>query len=170
MTGVQTCALPILRRAIKTLDKVGAVKSVRGRGVFVTSSQKAGEFLGDYTDVHGSEETIGEIMESIKKQKQELDHALEFLDKLEELSHKTYYAFPFSPQEVTIDEDCVCKGKTFGELQIWNESGATVIAVKHGDDYIISPGPLARIEMGDVLYFIGKEGAGEKLIRMLWPK
>ncbi|MBM6990465.1 TrkA C-terminal domain-containing protein [Mobilibacterium timonense] len=159
-----------VRRAVNILEDVGAVEIIHGSGVYVLSKEKAKDFIQNHKDVHDSRTTIAALLECVRRQEEELNTLTKLVNDLDIQSRRTYYAFPFSPQEVTIDDDCDCIGVTLGNLQLWNRSGATVIAIRHDSEYNVAPGPDAVITIGDTLYFIGEEEARNKLVHILWPK
>ena len=41
-------------------------------------------------------------------------------------------------------------------LNIWHETGATIIAIQQKDELLLSPGPYAKICAGDTLFFVGR--------------
>ncbi len=47
--------------------------------------------------------------------------------------------------------------QSIGNLNLWQNTGATVIGILHNEDLIVSPGPYAVIETGDTLYFVGND-------------
>jgi len=54
-------------------------------------------------------------------------------------------------------------GKSLGELDVRNRTGASVIAVARGDRVIPNPGAEFRLEQGDVLIAAGREEELRKL-------
>ena len=40
-------------------------------------------------------------------------------------------------------------------MNLWQNTGATVIAILQNDELIISPGPYATLNQYDTLYFVG---------------
>ena len=64
-------------------------------------------------------------------------------------------------------------GRSIGELQFRQRTGATIVAVRKGEDILLSPGPQTLLEQGDVLvvacelsqleqvsHLLGQPGAG----------
>ena len=43
------------------------------------------------------------------------------------------------------------------EINFWHNTLATVIAIRHQEELALSPGPYARLHVGDIIYFIGQE-------------
>ena len=69
-----------------------------------------------------------------------------------------------STESVQVSDDSPVVGKTLGELDLRGKTGATVIAVVHGDDTKISPGANYKLCGGDTVVLLG---ASEKIERAL---
>ena len=77
--------------------------------------------------------------------------------------HNTSYLIP---HDMKIDENCNFIGKSIGELDIWQQTGATIVAVKRGDETNISPGPYERVQVGDVILFVGNDLSRQKMLNL----
>ena len=64
---------------------------------------------------------------------------------------------PLSPYELELNDDSSKFGQSIGSMTLWQNTGATIVALLHNDELVVSPGPYAVIERGDTLYFVGKE-------------
>ncbi|WP_235426951.1 cation:proton antiporter regulatory subunit [Cohnella kolymensis] len=53
-------------------------------------------------------------------------------------------------------------GNTIGNLQFWQNTGATIIALRRGTNVSISPGPHVVIREDDVLVVVGDEKVFDK--------
>ena len=62
-----------------------------------------------------------------------------------------------TPFELEITEKCKITGKSIGEINFWQNTGATIVGIRRGDSTILSPGPYATIEKGDILLIIGED-------------
>ena len=65
--------------------------------------------------------------------------------------------------DIRIDKHCAYLGKSIGELNIWQQTGATIVAIKRSTDYVISPGPYERIQENDVILFVGNELSKQRM-------
>jgi K+/H+ antiporter YhaU regulatory subunit KhtT len=54
-------------------------------------------------------------------------------------------------------------GKTLAQIGFRQAYGSTVIGIRRGDEYIISPGPDESLEAGDVLLVMGTTDSFERL-------
>ena len=80
---------------------------------------------------------------------------VETLNKIIDYSNRLEIINPLVPVQFTIEEDCKYIGKTAGETKFWQNTGATIVAVKRGEELIISPGPYIEFLAGDLLLVVG---------------
>lgn len=62
-----------------------------------------------------------------------------------------------SPVEVSIPDNSDAIGKSIGKLEIWHNTGATVIGVIQKSQILISPGPYYEFMKGDKALIVGDE-------------
>jgi K+/H+ antiporter YhaU regulatory subunit KhtT len=158
------------RKAMVILGDLGIVESRQGSGVYVASRKKAAEFADRFNDVRTIHELRKELKESIQRQQAELSHYEEIADRIEKVTSRSKKALAFSPLEMTITDSCLHLRKTIGSMNLWNRTGATVVAIARNDEYIISPGPQASLQTGDVLYFVGDASTKQRLYAWLYEK
>ena len=51
------------------------------------------------------------------------------------------------------------------ELQFWQQTGATIVAIHRNLDCIVSPGPCAELYAGDSIVYVGDGQAREAVSR-----
>ncbi|MBS9337989.1 GntR family transcriptional regulator [Fructobacillus parabroussonetiae] len=151
------------RKAISVLADLDIVKAVHGSGVEVLSRKKAVEFLAQAKESRNLQETNSEIKKMIAEQKQgllALDQSFSLLlDQTQRVSQQN----PMSPFEFIPKADSSKLNQSIGSLNVWQNTGATIVAILHGDDLILSPGPYANILPGDTIYFIGSDKTVEAM-------
>lgn len=145
------------RKAINVLVDLGIMEVRHGSGAFVASKEKAKDFLLQYQDVQSIQETKAEIMESVKKQQEELNHFSQLLDQLVSQTKRIHKMNPLLPFELALTEEAAHLNQSISELNIWQATGATVIAISHDQELLVSPGPYAKFSAGDTVHFIGNE-------------
>ncbi|EHJ53132.1 GntR family transcriptional regulator [Streptococcus macacae] len=147
------------RKAINVLADLDIVSIRQGSGVVVVSKDKAAEFLQKFEVTFSLKEIKKDIQTSIARQKQEL----ETIDKLTEtfLSQATQLRkkFPFEPFELHLNKESDNLNKSLSELNLWHQTGATVVALKSKEELLLSPGPYATVRKDDTLYFVGDESS-----------
>ena len=66
--------------------------------------------------------------------------------------------------KVQVDPSSVLSNKTLGELKLANETGMTIIAMRHQDKWLYGPNKNTRIDPGDILFAKGPEDGEKHLI------
>ena len=61
----------------------------------------------------------------------------------------------------------ICDGRTLAQVNFWQNTTATVIAIAHGGELMISPGASTQMQAGDVVYFVGDENAPARVDRFV---
>ena len=143
------------RRAICLLADMDIVEAEKGSGVVILSVDNAARYLQQLTGV----ETMTSLRQSIR---QDLDNQL-LLAQAERFQHLN----PFNPFEITVEVGSICEGKTLADVNFWQNTMATVIAISHNGELLISPGPHNRMQAGDIVYFVGDENAPSRVDRFL---
>ncbi|CAM3151950.1 GntR family transcriptional regulator [Lactococcus hircilactis] len=143
------------RKSISVLNDLGIVDSVHGSGVIISSRQKAQEFLAQHQDVQSIQDLQGEIIQSVKKQQSEFIHFSSILDQLVEQTGHFQKLNPLTPLELELNEPSEKYGKNLGEMNLWQNTGATIVGILKEDELVVSPGPYATLNQGDTIYFVG---------------
>lgn len=157
------------RRAICILSDLGIVSSEKGSGIIIKSQKKA----SDYIKQNSKRDTIDTIKEnllkSVSRQNKEMDYLNECMNDLIEASVHFRSMNPFMPFEIRITRDCVYLNKTVTEIQFWQHTGATVIAVSRKDLIMKSPGPYVALTENDTIYFIAQDDTADRVKEFLYP-
>ena len=157
------------RRAICVLCDLEIVSSEKGSGVTIKSTENAIKFIKQYSKRQTIDTIKDNIQQSIARQRTEMEVMNQHLTELISASEHFRSLNPFMPFEILITKDCVFLGKTVADLQFWQHTGATVIAIRRGDATMISPGPYTHIKEKDILYFITQDDAPIRVRNFLYP-
>ena len=76
---------------------------------------------------------------------------------------------PFIPYEILITSQTPLLGKSVAEMNFWQETFATVIAIRRNENLIVSPGPGAVFRLGDLVYFTGDGACPERVKKFIYP-
>ena len=74
-----------------------------------------------------------------------------------------------APHELLLSEDCDAIGQSIGQLNFWQTTGATIVAILNHDELVLSPGPYAILEKGDTVYFVGNEATFQNVKSFFYP-
>ncbi|CAH1849906.1 GntR family transcriptional regulator [Convivina praedatoris] len=145
------------RKAISVLADLGIVKPVHGSGVEVLSREKAQYFLNSTKESQDIQATNQKIKDILQTQSNNLNQLKDLLQTLQEQTVQIKQHSPMSPYEYIPNTASDKLHQSIGKLNIWQNTGATVVAILHQNDLILSPGPYAVIEPGDTVYFVGAD-------------
>lgn len=157
LAGEYNVSPETIRKSIKILEDVQIVRSEKGSGVIISSRENALKFIRRFSDIKSLKELEQEAR-SLINERAALDKKLtDTITKILHYSGALRNTNPLSPVEVEITEKCRFIGKTAGEVKFWENTGGTIVAIKRKGQLILSPGPHATFELGDILLIIGDE-------------
>lgn len=152
-----------IRKSVYILKEFDVLNISKGSGIEIKSIENAIRYMEQY----GESQTIAtikkEIHDWVKRQRQENEKLLQSVERLLDLTEKYEAINPFNPLAIQITKNMNFIGKTSAEVMFWNHTGATIFAIKHGEETILSPGPQTVFQEGDILYFIGDEQSYDRV-------
>ena len=148
-----------IRRTLRLLADMKVVEVKEQSGVYVLSADNARRYLhnfADQTDIRGKQQQLKELL--VRQEHLNRQMAALCRDILDETSQTpdvlpNYYC--------RIPDDWPHSGTTVGALRFWQATGATIVAIRRGLSYIVSPGPYAELYAGDAVIFVGGVKARE---------
>lgn len=154
-----------VRRALWMLADLGIVEAREKSGFYVLSKEQAELFVSRHENSETFHSLFEDLRESVRKQKEQLSHLEESLDRLEMLTERSRMDLALSPAELSISKDCLFLKQNLRDIRLWEYTGCTIVAIRKGGELVLSPGPLAILEENDVLYFVGSK---QKLMDYLY--
>lgn len=145
------------RRAIAVLQDLNIVEATKGSGVVIVSYENAANYVQRLQGVKSIRDLQKQLTDSIGKQIDELNNFQETLVEMVNRTSRYQSINPFVPFQIDITEQCPYLSNNIGEINFWQQTGATIIGIKKDHELIVSPGPYATISAGDTLFFIGKD-------------
>lgn len=151
------------RKGLNILADLKILTLKHGSGAIVLSKEKAIEFINQYESTHSIAVIKEKIRQNIQKQNEELNDLSLLVNDFLMQSQNISKQFPLAPYEIIVNKDTDHFGKSIGVLNLWHQTGATVVAIEHEGKFLISPGPYAVIEKGDHIYFVGDESVYSRM-------
>lgn len=157
------------RRAIAVLQDLEIVEATKGSGVIIKSYEKAAHFVRQFLDVQSVHELQNELLTSIHRQQNELQNLQEKTKQL--ISRTEHYRSvnPFIPYQIEMTANSPCIHQTLQILNFWQNTSATIVGIRRGNELLLSPGPYASLEEGDIIYFIGNDESLARVQNFLYP-
>lgn len=154
------------RKAMHILVDMGIVSVRQGSGIFIKSREKAQLYFERFHDTVSIAQTRDNIMKAIATQKQDLEHLTRLLNELIERNNRDHSTAYLIPHDMKINSQCNFLGCSIGELNIWQQTGATIVAIKRHDDTMLSPGPYEKIQDGDIILFVGDDLSRQRMLNL----
>ncbi len=145
-----------IRRAVAILSDKKVVETNIGSGIVVTSRKKAIEFIHSFQDdesVNDLRRKLGRLFEQRRSLEEEITATTRRIIDL-----YTYRRTDLiKPVEIAVPDDSPVIGKSIGQLEVWHNTGATIIGIMQQADLILSPGPYYEFGRGDRVLIVGNE-------------
>lgn len=151
------------RRAFCILSDLGIVISKKGSGMEIKSRSKALEFLNQYSSRTTIETLKQSIMQNIERQQKEFHTLSKDLSELISATEHFRSTNPLMPFSLRITADCKYINSSIQDLQLWQHTGATLVAIKRDKMLLRSPGPYAAFLEDDVIYFVCQEDSDQRV-------
>lgn len=150
-----------IRRSMSLLSDKKVVKINAGSGIVVLSKENAIEFVNNFN----SDEVLSKMKNKLSKllnNRKTLDEEIAKTTKQIADMYKYRRSDFINPVEIILPENSHIIKKSIGDLQIWHNTGATVIGIIRTNSIIISPGPYFAFESGDRVLIVGDEHVIER--------
>lgn len=151
------------RKGLNILADLNILTLKHGSGAIVLSKEKAIEFINQYESAHSIAVIKEKIRQNIRHQQEGMEELSSLVNDFLMQSQNISKQFPLAPYEIIVNKDTDHFGKSIGVLNLWHQTGATVVAIEHEGQFLISPGPYAVIEKGDHIYFVGDESVYSRM-------
>jgi K+/H+ antiporter YhaU regulatory subunit KhtT len=157
-----------IRRAIILLNDMDIVEVIKGSGIIVKSVDNCLKFVEKFKDIDFLNLSKKEIL-NLFEEKNKLEKKIrEKIDEFTDYSSRFINSNPFMPFEFEIYKGLCIIGKSISESKFWQNTGATVIGIRRGKNLILSPGPYAVFQEGDVILAIGEESSYCKVKKFIY--
>lgn len=156
-----------IRKSVHILKDLGILDTEKGSGVEVISANKAQEFIERYAEIENLSTIKNEIDQWAQKQIEEAHMVINKIQFVIDTAERFKDSNPITPYQIKITQDSTIIGKTADQLHFWHNTGGTIVAIRRGEDLIISPGPYATFLEEDIFYMIGNDqsyAAAKKLL------
>lgn len=144
-----------VRRSMKLLEDMKIVTVMKNSGTIVLSAENASlyvERFGEHNKISLLQKKLSDL---IKHEFDVNQQILEISNAIVRMNDKFSESNPFENHEVNVLPNSYFIGKTLVELNFWQETMATVIAVRREGKIILSPGPYVLFQENDIIIFVG---------------
>jgi len=158
------------RRAFCLLADMYIVTAEQGSGMRIKSRENAKSFIQQFSNQKDIESIKSSVMESIERQKAEMEQLNASLSDLIMATEHYRSMNPPSPYTIHITSECRFLEKSVRDVQLWQHTGATLVAIKRDGKLILSPGPYAAFFENDIIFLVSQALSDQKVRDYLFGK
>ena len=157
LVGIYNVSHETIRRSLALLKDNGVVIINEKSGIIINSKASAKDFLNIFKTKSDFYSLNNETYNLIKQRK-DIDNQLEKnISSIIEFATQLRNVGSIIPFESIVEDGSVAVNKSIGELNFWQNTKATIIAIKRDGDLFLSPGPYFTIKENDVLVYVGDD-------------
>ncbi|MDI6602033.1 MAG: TrkA C-terminal domain-containing protein [Thermoanaerobacteraceae bacterium] len=168
LAGLYNVSPETIRRAVSLLEDMDVVTSEQGSGITVKSKEAAYKYIDRFNEKDTLDSLRNELSRLLQTKKEIDERFEETIMKISDYASRLKNINPYNPVEIEIKKGSHVIGKSITELKFWQNTGATIIAIRRGNDIILSPGPYNEINEGDVLVLVGDEDILKNTMEFLY--
>jgi K+/H+ antiporter YhaU regulatory subunit KhtT len=151
-----------IRKAVILLKNENIVSVSQGKEITIVSDQLAAAYISRNKYLE-SVYSLKQDLQQLMMQKKEVDSKFEALiSEIIHASDRMQNLKPYHPMEIKVSEHSPAIGKTIAHLQIWQHTGATIVALRRNTEVSISPGPHVILRQNDILVVVGEGQVQER--------
>lgn len=170
LAGEYNVSPETIRRAMSLLEDMEIIKVNHGSGIYVKSRDNAGKYIDSFKNKEYISELKTEI-KSLVEEKQQIEKRInETMNSIIDYADRLKNTNPIIPIEIEIPDECRLLGKTVTETKFWQNTSATIVGIRREGCLILSPGPYAAFNKGDVLLVIGDSGVVNRVVNFINDK
>ena len=167
LAGEYNVSPETIRRAVNLLEDMQVVSASQGSGIYIQSRQSAYGFIERFQN----KESVSSLRSDIKRllfQKQTIEDEINgMINKIIDYSDRLKNVNPITPLEIEMEEESSLIGKTVTDTKFWQNTGATIVAIRRNGKLILSPGPYVGFEKGDSILVVGEMGILERIRKFM---
>jgi len=150
-----------IRRAMSILSDKNVVHVVAGSGIVVSSKAGAIQFLNNFKDDESVTEMRLQLSQMFEKSKS-MNEEINLLTNQIIDMYKNKRSDLILPIEIQLLPQSHAIGQSIGKLEVWHNTGATIIGIIQEENIIISPGPYYEFSINDKVLIVGDENVIER--------
>ena len=146
-----------IRRSISLLADMQVVEVREKSGTIVLSREKAQAYVERFDEYAGVQALRRQLRKALSEHSILTKQIHELATDISGMSVRMSNNNPFINYEIDVTPDSPVRGKTIKDLNFWQETGATIIAIRRKTQLFLSPGPYFSLEAEDTIVFVGDE-------------
>lgn len=152
-----------IRRSFQLLQDMKIIEVLQSSGAIIKSRDNALKYI-ERNNIGNDFRNLKRELNSLLKERSNMDKRInEIIDQVIDYSERFRNIKPLYTLEFEIPKNSSILKKSITETNFWQNTGATIVAVKRLDDIILSPGPYFVFEPHDVIVVTGDMGISQRI-------
>ena len=159
-----------VRRAFRLLSDMEILDVRQNSGAIVLSKANAAKYIKQF-DNHLDLRTLKKQMKALVAERDKLNvRIMELTERITDMSERFFTSDPLRSFEFEIPANSPILGKTIADSMFWQNTGATIVALRRNGKIIPSPGPYAVFMPNDVIIVSGDFEVSDRVNQVLEPE
>lgn len=150
-----------IRRSMSILSDKSVLKIMLGSGIVVLSRENAIKFVKSFKDDERVADLRLKLAQMMEKRNRMDEEILSLTRQIIDM-YRYKRSDLVTPVEISIPHKSPLIGRSIGELEVWHNTGATIIGVVQQKDIILSPGPYYEFCDSDRVLIVGDQNVIER--------
>ncbi len=159
-----------VRRSFSLLSEMGIVDIQKNSGAIILSKQRAVDYILKYAAKKDMRLLRKRLDALILERNRVNDDILDIINQIIDLNERFRNSDPLRSYEFEIPDGSPVLGKTISDSQFWQNTGATIVAIRRGDEIIQSPGPYAVFMPSDCIIVSGDIDVSDRVAKHISPE
>jgi len=158
-----------IRKAIGILKNANVVDVSQGKEIIILSSQQAYNLIEHHKEIL-SAYSLKQELEMLLEQKEETDRQFrKIVTEIMRYSDRLKNLDPYNPVEIRISPNATAVGKSLEILDLWHNTGATIVAIRRETEIMISPSPDTILQPDDRIVVVGSTAMLQNVFDFISP-
>ena len=158
-----------IRRAIGHLNDLGIVSIKNNSGSTVLSQKRAAEYVEQYQANRDLLVLKAKLREMVAQRDHLNEEIAQTSQQIIDMLERFRSSDRFRTYEFTVQPGCAAEGQSIQGFQFRQRTGATIVAIRDGEDLRLSPGPSTVLERGDVVVVACELSNIDQVAQLLGP-
>ncbi len=152
-----------IRRSFQLLQDMKIIEVLQSSGAIIKSRENALKYI-ERNNIGNDFRNLKRELNTLLKERSNMDKRInEIVSQIIDYSERYRNIKPLYTLEFEIPENSSILKKSITETKFWQNTGATIVAIKRSDDIILSPGPYFVFEPHDIIVVTGDMGISQRI-------
>lgn len=152
-----------IRRSMRLLADVGIVDVKNNSGTIILSKGKAIKYIETFNTGRGVHVLKKELKLLLNERDVINKKVIDIIDEIININEHLKSIDPLQNYEIEVPEASTLIGKSIEKSKFWQNTGATIVAIRRNDKIILSPGPYASFMLGDIIVVVGDVNLSDRV-------